>query len=70
MAGHGTIDRSAGGFVSRHNTVSDPRYVDAAARDYALAPSSRCGTLLASAATARARYSRLFRSLSACGGRR
>jgi parallel beta-helix repeat protein len=63
--GHGTIDRSAGGFVSRDNIVANPGYADAAASDFKVARSSRCGALLASAATAHARLSNLRRSMAA-----
>ncbi len=38
----GTIDTSGGGFTAQHNTVANPRYVNAAAHDYRLAANSPC----------------------------
>jgi Right handed beta helix region len=38
----GTIDTSGGGFVARHNTIADPRYLNASAGNYALGPNSPC----------------------------
>jgi parallel beta-helix repeat protein len=64
FGGHHTINRSAGGFVSRDNTVTNPHYANAAVRDYAIAPSSRCSMVLASASRAHVRYSGLLRAIT------
>jgi parallel beta-helix repeat protein len=44
--GKTAIERSAGGFQAHDNLYADPRYVDPAAQNYALSPSSGCAPVL------------------------
>jgi len=47
--GRTAIERSAGGFQAHHNLYADPRYVNPAAQNYALSPSSGCAPVLSKA---------------------
>lgn len=54
FGGRRRLDSREGGFVARDNLQVNPRYTDAAAAGYGLAPGSPCAALLARARFARA----------------
>ena len=66
----GTVETVGGGFTSRQNTVANPRYVDAAAANFALRGQSPCASLAGDIASVVAGTKTVAQATSLRTGRR